>query len=334
MVSIPFSTPLVLALGLALHGLRKRSLSPSGAAAAFVVGYTMLSVPLRTFGVSLIVFYLAGSRATKVGKTRKKQLEEGHEEAGYRTAAQVLCNSLSAAVAALLWSALYEENSWPAGLLHILSVPKIPHGFDEWCPLTPPPSMALSRTLLFVTLGHFACCLGDTLASELGILASSPPILITTFKPVPPGTNGGLSTVGTASSLLGGLIMGGTIAVSLIVQSTACRAAWTSVLPPLLLWGTLAGGIGSLIDSLLGATLQCTRILTTTNRILTDEVPQPKTKADVKVVSGFDILTNNQVNLISSIVTAIILGPMTPWDYYGLDSQTCMSRRLCCCMNI
>ncbi|TBU36320.1 integral membrane protein DUF92-domain-containing protein, partial [Dichomitus squalens] len=52
---------------------------------------------------------------------------------------------------------------------------------------------------------HFACCLGDTLASELGILSRSPPILITTLKRVPPGTNGGLSVLGTLASVGGGL---------------------------------------------------------------------------------------------------------------------------------
>ncbi|KAH9857431.1 integral membrane protein DUF92-domain-containing protein [Lenzites betulinus] len=314
MASIPLNTPLVLAVALSLHGLRKRSLSPSGAAAAFFVGYTMLNVPLRTFGISLIIFYLAGSRATKVGKALKTKLEEGHQEAGYRNAAQVLCNSLSAAVAALLWSALYEANSWPAKLydasnLHaIADAQSLPHDFAQWCPLTPPPSASWSRTLLFVTLGHFACCLGDTLASELGILSSSPPILITTFKRVPPGTNGGLSKTGTLASLMGGLIMGMTMAVSLVVQSTACRSAWTSVVPSLLLWGTAAGGLGSLLDSLLGATVQQTRFLTSTKRILTDEAPAPVSGADVKVVSGYDLLTNNQVNLLSSIATAVILG--------------------------
>ncbi|KAL7282856.1 hypothetical protein ACG7TL_002269 [Trametes sanguinea] len=233
------------------------------AIAAFIVGYTTLSVPLRTFGIALIIFYLAGSRATKVGKTLKKQLEEGHQDAGYRNAAQVLCNSLTAALTAVLWSAL-----------------------------------------------HFACCLGDTLASELGILSRSPPILITTLKTVPPGTNGGLSLVGTLASLMGGLIMGVTMAVSLLVQSTACRSAWSDVLLPLVLWGTAAGGLGSLLDSLLGATLQCTRFLNTTKRILTDEAGAPTPDADVKIVSGYDILTNNQVNLISSIITAVLLGAL------------------------
>lgn len=159
MVSIPFNTPLILACALSLHGLRKRSLSPSGAATAFFVGYTMLAVPLRTFGITLIIFYLAGSRATKVGKALKTKLEEGHQDAGYRNAAQVLCNSLSAAVAALLWSALYEANSWPSklyeavNLSEVASPSKLAYDFSQWCPLTPPPSANWSRPLLFVTLG-------------------------------------------------------------------------------------------------------------------------------------------------------------------------------------
>jgi uncharacterized membrane protein len=54
-----------LASLLSLHGLRKKSLSPSGAFIAFIVGVGIMAGALRTFGVSLIVFYLLGSRATK-----------------------------------------------------------------------------------------------------------------------------------------------------------------------------------------------------------------------------------------------------------------------------
>ncbi|TFK85704.1 hypothetical protein K466DRAFT_525421 [Polyporus arcularius HHB13444] len=303
--------PLILAVSLSAHGLRKRSLSPSGAAAAFAVGYTMMAVPLVAFGVALIVFYLTGSRATKVGKALKTKLEEGHQDAGYRNATQVLCNSFSAAVAALLWSALYEPGSWAAELFDLASVSlgkQVAYDLSGWCPLTPPPAASWSRALLFVTLGHFACCLGDTLASELGILSRSRPILITTLKPVPPGTNGAMSVMGTVSSLAGGLLMGLTIAASLVWQSTACRAQWLDIVSSLALWGTFAGGLGSLIDSFLGATLQRTLYLNSTNRIVTDEGGAPPPGAEVKVISGVDILTNNQVNLVSSIATALLLG--------------------------
>ncbi|PIL33250.1 hypothetical protein GSI_04700 [Ganoderma sinense ZZ0214-1] len=314
---MPIPTPSLaffLASLLAGHGLRKRSLSPSGAVAAFAVGYTMMSVRLSTFGVALIVFYLTGSRATKVGKALKQQLEEGHQAAGYRNAAQVFCNSLSAAISALFWSVLYDPSSGMAETLTALQWGvgldqyKVRFDIDQWCPLTPPRAASWSRVLLFVTLGHFACCLGDTLASELGILSRSPPILITTLKPVPPGTNGGLSATGTLASVGGGLFMGLTIAATLIVQSTSCRVQWQAVLFPLLLWGAFAGGFGSLLDSLLGATVQRTRFVNATKRIWTEDAGALDPRADVKVISGLDLLTNNQVNLVSSIATALLLG--------------------------
>ena len=89
-----FDSPEVLALGLAgfltAHGVRKKSLSPSGAVAAFLVGFFMMSVPnFRTPGTTMIVFYLLGSSATKIGQLAKGRLEEGHAVAGYRDASQV-----------------------------------------------------------------------------------------------------------------------------------------------------------------------------------------------------------------------------------------------------
>ena len=57
--------PFLFALYLSVNGVKSRKLSPSGAVTAFVVGFTVMSTHVRAVGVSLVVFYLVGSRATK-----------------------------------------------------------------------------------------------------------------------------------------------------------------------------------------------------------------------------------------------------------------------------
>ncbi|KAF7355540.1 Integral membrane family protein [Mycena sanguinolenta] len=198
---------------LAAHGLRKKSLSPSGALTAFFVGFFMFSGSLKVWGVSLIGFYLLGSRATKYGKQRKAKLEAGYHDSGYRSGWQVLSNSFSAAVAASAWNILFDPrgvHAWVWGALTAGATSTIAQTYtsDAWCPSSNDVGNGWSRALLFAALGHFACCLGDTLASELGILSSSPPRLITTGKVVPPGTNGGVSVGGTLASFGGGITMG------------------------------------------------------------------------------------------------------------------------------
>lgn len=176
-------------------------------------------------------------------------------------------------------------------------------------------SLRITQILIYrrVFHRHFACCLGDTLASELGILSPTPPILITTLKPVPPGTNGAMSLGGTLASIAGGLIMGITMFVCLIFENSKCREQWFDVVVPLLAWGTAAGGLGSLVihletdlhaefclsvfsqlDSLMGATIQRTRYSSETKRILQDH-SEESSGSDIKVISGINILTNNQV---------------------------------------
>jgi uncharacterized membrane protein len=132
---------------------------------------------------------------------------------------------------------------------------------------------------------------------------------------VPPGTNGAMSTWGTFASIAGGAIMGLTMLVSILVESSACRQAWPAYAAQLLTWGCLAGGLGSLVraphsvsqqyllscqlDSFLGATLQRTRYSKSQNKILSDHSKYASSSGvdDVKVVSGIAILTNNQVRL-------------------------------------
>ncbi|KAJ7068511.1 integral membrane protein DUF92-domain-containing protein, partial [Mycena amicta] len=308
----------VISLGLptllAVHGLRKKSLSQSGALTAFIVGFLMISGSTGTAGVSLIGFYLIGSRATKYGKAQKRKLEEGYHDAGYgnRSGWQVLSNSFSAVVACSAWNLLFVPQSVHSRLVNavysggIVYAANGPAYSTEWCPLSTEVSAGKSRTLLFAVLGHFACCLGDTLASELGILSSSPPRLITTGKPVPPGTNGGVSVGGTLASLVGGVTMGLIMSICLILENSACRSSWLSVSRDLLVWGAIGGLGGSGLDSLLGATIQLTRFDEEKKVVVEDHTPA--TGKQLKVVSGLNILTNNQVNVVSSMVCAIVVG--------------------------
>jgi uncharacterized membrane protein len=265
--------PLLVGATVAWRGLKKGSLSMDGALAAFVVGSTMLSTALRVFGITMLVFYFAGSRATRVGKELKVKLEEGvREGAGQRDAVQVcssnrcgiefyvpqfhpqvFCNSLPAFVACIVWRALF-TNSWLSGLF-----PSIDMLYDPatTCALSSQFGDGWSRFLVLVALGQFGCCLGDTLASELGILSGSKPILITTLKTVPPGTNGGMSLLGTGASIAGGGFIGLTMVLDLLVENSACRALGVNEYVNICLLGLLSGGLGSLVT----ASLFCGPIL-------------------------------------------------------------------------
>jgi len=173
-----------------------------------------------------------------------------------------------------------------------------------WCPVDKDVANGLSRALVFAALGHYACCLGDTLASELGVLSRGKPRLITTWKPVPPGTNGGMSVGGTLASVVGGALIGVLMAVTLVAENVRCRGSWSAVVVELVFWGSFGGFFGSLVDSLMGATLQRTRYSVQKRLILQDGA---ESDGAVEVISGINVLTNNQVNLLSSIVTTLVL---------------------------
>lgn len=69
---------------------------------------------------------------------------------------------------------------------------------------------------------------------------------------------------------------------------------------PIILFGGIAGLLGSIIDSLLGATVQYSG-LDPNGRV----VERPD--ANVKHISGYRLLDNHSVNLISSILTGVIM---------------------------
>ncbi|PWN47367.1 hypothetical protein IE53DRAFT_390497 [Violaceomyces palustris] len=330
----------LLGVVLALHGLRKGSLSESGAISAAILGYSCLGNPSSTFGLLLLAFYFTGSRATKVKADVKAKLEReveqlsdkdvsqtGHkaQSGGKRDVWQVLCNGLTASIAAILFRALYGGEVDPSTIpspYHLLTETDWDQG-SSWCSLDPSSGRGAPRFLILIALGHFSCCMGDTLASELGILSKSVPrLIINPFRKVPPGTNGGVSLLGTLMSLLGGVFIGLVCALVTYHNNPACSRptnligtspwSWHNIV----LLGALGGLLGSALDSILGATLQRTLYSSKHKQVLLGRLParqmdvrskgKPKVDdEDWKVVTGYDVLTNNQVNFVSSLITSL-----------------------------
>ncbi|CAO1626441.1 unnamed protein product [Sympodiomycopsis kandeliae] len=323
-----YPVALGLATLLAVHGFRKGSLSPSGAAAAFIIGYLTMANPFPGFGITLIVFYLVGSRITKVKADIKAKLEreEGDHTAhksgkgGGRDAWQVMCNGLTGCIASVLFR-LFHSDELPAACqaksFHILSLDFIsPYTWQSGtahCSISPFLHDGWTRFMVFTALGHFACCAGDVFASELGILSKRRPVLVASFPPrlVPPGTNGGVSLLGTAASAAGGLLIGVVMITSLFLFNSACNTAGFLDIKDIafvFLIATLSGLTGSMLDSILGALFQKTWYNTATKQVLVGRRTKSDNKAEEKnwtVITGYDVLSNNQVNFISSAMTAV-----------------------------
>jgi uncharacterized protein (TIGR00297 family) len=93
--------------------------------------------------------------------------------------------------------------------------------------------------------GALAAAAADTWATEIGSFSLIPPRLITTWSRVPRGVSGGITAIGTAGGLAGALVMA-TLGYVLAPRGT-----------PLGVFSlTVAGFIGMLTDSGLGATVQ------------------------------------------------------------------------------
>jgi uncharacterized protein (TIGR00297 family) len=100
--------------------------------------------------------------------------------------------------------------------------------------------------------GALAAATADTWATEIGRHSPTPPRLISNGTPVPAGTDGGITLLGTTGGIAGAAFIGG---LSVVLGPRAVgpgltHPGWFAVSV-----GT-AGVAAMLIDSLLGATLQ------------------------------------------------------------------------------
>ncbi len=123
----------------------------------------------------------------------------------------------------------------------------------------------------------------DTWATELGVLNPNPPRMITNLrKVVEKGTSGGISLIGTLASLTGSALIA--VLASLLTDN------W--FLLPLI---TISGLAGSLVDSLLGGTVQA-MYYCPTDKKETEKHPLHTCGTPTVHIRGWKWLDNDWVN--------------------------------------
>jgi uncharacterized protein (TIGR00297 family) len=147
--------------------------------------------------------------------------------------------------------------------------------------------------------GALAAAAADTWATEIGSFSPRAPRLVTTWRRVAPGRSGGITALGTAGGLLGAIAIAtcaGLVAPALRWRGAAIAAT--------------AGVCGMLADSVLGASLQaqyaCTACDTAAERPGSCHGP-------LRLVRGLRWLDNDGVNLIGSLIGALIAAAAVRW---------------------
>ncbi len=195
-----------VAFALLARGLR--AVTASGSAAGGLICFALFwSLGAGGF-LALVTVFLLTWVATRFGYRRKERLGTA-ERAGGRTASQVLANLGVAVASALIFRAVPEQTFW-----------------------------------LVAAAAALAEAAADTVSSEFGQSFADSARLITSWKRVPAGTDGGVTVSGTVAGMASAVLV--------------AAVAWCSgLLSP---WGVgaAAGGgvIGMVADSFLGATFE------------------------------------------------------------------------------
>jgi uncharacterized protein (TIGR00297 family) len=142
-------------------------------------------------------------------------------------------------------------------------------------------------------LGSLAAATSDTWSTEIGMRAKQQPRLISSFQQVPAGTSGGITPAGIAGGVAGAFILA--VSGSFFFNSSIL---W------ILLIITLTGIGGSLLDSLIGATVQIQFKCRICGKIT--EKRQHCGNNLTEFVSGINWMNNDMVNFFNSLTGALI----------------------------
>jgi uncharacterized protein (TIGR00297 family)/Raf kinase inhibitor-like YbhB/YbcL family protein len=244
-----------------------RFLTVSGALAAAVLGTIVFGLGGLSWAILLLGFFISSSLLSRFLKKRKAQFTEKFSKGSRRDYGQVIANG---GIAGLFVFAhfIFPENTLP------------------W--------FGYAATLAAVN--------ADTWATELGVLSKKEPHLITTGKVVERGTSGGITWFGTGAAFIGAAFIA--LLAVLFWQGgiSSCPIGITLLL---FLMIAFAGLVGSLIDSLLGATLQAIYYCPACQKE-TERFPLHTCNTPTYQIRGLKWLNNDWVNITCALAGAIL----------------------------
>lgn len=272
-------SPLVLAGGFFLAALvgvagwKLQALTPGGALGATLIGGLVFGFGGPTWAMILITFFVASSLLSHLGDRHKARAIAAFEKAGPRDLLQTMANGGIAALMALIVGIVgHHSRLYP------------------YC------------TLAY--LGSLAAATADTWATEIGMLSNQRPRLITSWRPVQTGLSGGVTLLGLLGSLGGGLFLGVSAFLFIQAASLLTTGHWFLSDSFLLIILPIAGLIGSLTDSILGATLQrlyyCDQCQTPTEQKI------HACGHSTRLIHGVAWMNNDSVNFLAACAGAII----------------------------
>ncbi|HET9480258.1 MAG TPA: DUF92 domain-containing protein [Candidatus Polarisedimenticolia bacterium] len=205
------------AVNLVVSGLAwlARAVKPSGAIVGSVIGMVTWGFGGWQAFAILILFFVVASGATRVGYEEKAARRIAQEEGGRRGARHAVANCGVPAFMAFLAAAT-------------------PH----------------TDLFMLALVAALATAVFDTVSSEIGQVYGRHPFLITTFRPVPAGTDGAVSVEGT----LAGLGAAGLLAAAAGGLGMMGSFGWAGAG-----LAVVAAFIGTTVESYLGATLEAAR---------------------------------------------------------------------------
>jgi len=264
---------LLLSAGMAALGYWRQALSTSGVAGAVLVGTLIFGLGGWEWGLLLVTFFVSSSWLSHFRKADKAQVAEKFSKDSRRDIGQALANG---------------------GLGAILAVVSVRY---------PGP-------LVFAAfVGVMATVNADTWATELGILSSVPPRLITSGNEVPPGTSGGVSNLGIWASVAGAMLIGTVATASVQLGSLLSGSGWSLRAISYSLLAVVGGLVGSLFDSLLGATVQGIYYCDLCEK--ETESPVHRCGRPTGLLRGWAWLNNDLVNLTASLVGGLAAASLT-----------------------
>ncbi|KAF0972508.1 hypothetical protein FDP41_009411 [Naegleria fowleri] len=326
-----------------MRGYRKKSLDLSGALTALIVGFISICGGL-SWTLILLFFFVTCSALTKYKSDIKRKREDGYKEGGQRNFEQVIANGFFPTFICLLYQivrvfqfenfeALYlqsQKTNAPMELSRI-EIHRYLYGNFYYFNAKDYP---LKTFLLVCYLCCYIANTSDTWSSEYGILSKKEPIFILNFKKTFHGVNGGVSLSGYLASLVCG------ISYSMLCLFMICLDFFyaryfgfndigtmlvggheTSQLPlltqlltvlsyqyPIVILCIFSALFGTTLDSVLGAIFEYSGY---------DEEKKMVVKKPggekVKHISGFGILSGNQVNFLSGCITGLVCATMSLW---------------------